>query len=128
VQVDTRYARNGDTTIAWTVTGAGSIDLLFVAGFVSHVEHFWEEPGLAAFFERLGRFARVIVMDRRGCGLSDPRPPGLELDEEARDVLAVLDAAGSERAVLMGYTSGGAIAVRTATLADLVQRSLGVHQ
>src|SRR6476659_5120807 len=77
--------------------GEGALDLVFIPGFVSHVEHFWDEPGLAAFFERLGRFARVIVMDRRGCGLSDPRAPGLTLDDEARDVLAVLDAAGRER-------------------------------
>jgi class 3 adenylate cyclase/dienelactone hydrolase len=117
VPVATSYARNGDITLAWSTVGEGSVDLLFVAGFVSHVEHFWEEPGLAAFFERLGRFARVIVMDRRGCGLSDPRRPGITLDDEAGDVLAVLDAAGSERAVLMGYTTGGAPAVRAATLA-----------
>src|SRR5205085_4991793 len=102
---------------AWSATGDADIDLLFVPGFVSHVEHFWEEPGLAAFFERLARFARVIVMDRRGCGLSDPRHPGLTLDEEAADMLAVLDAAGSDRAVVMGYTMGGAVAVRAATLA-----------
>src|SRR6476620_3541105 len=99
------------------VSGEGALDLVFIPGFVSHVEHFWEEPGLAAFFERLSRFARVIVMDRRGCGLSDPRAPGLTLDDEARDVLAVLDAAGSERAVLFGFTMGGAVAVRAATLA-----------
>ncbi len=114
---DTRYARNDDVTLAWMASGEGALDLVFIPGFVSHVEHFWEEPGLAAFFERLGRFARVIVMDRRGCGLSDPRAPGLTLDDEARDVLAVLDAAGSERAVLFGFTMGGAVAVRAATLA-----------
>ena len=114
---DTRYARNDDVTLAWMASGEGALDLVFIPGFVSHVEHFWEEPGLAAFFERLGRFARVIVMDRRGCGLSDPRAPGLTLDDEARDVAAVLDAAGSERAVLFGFTMGGAVAVRAATLA-----------
>ena len=114
---ETRYARNDDVTLAWMATGEGALDLVFIPGFVSHVEHFWEEPGLAAFFERLARFARVIVMDRRGCGLSDPRAPGLTLDDEARDVLAVLDAAGSDRAVLFGFTMGGAVAVRAATLA-----------
>ncbi|MEP6953119.1 MAG: adenylate/guanylate cyclase domain-containing protein [Solirubrobacteraceae bacterium] len=114
---ETRYARNDDVTLAWMAVGDGALDLVFVPGFVSHVEHFWEEPGLAAFFERLSRFARVIIMDRRGCGLSDPRTPDVTLDDEARDVLAVLDGAGSERAVLFGYTMGGAIAVRAATLA-----------
>ncbi|MDP9344668.1 MAG: adenylate/guanylate cyclase domain-containing protein [Actinomycetota bacterium] len=114
---ETRYARNDDVTLAWLALGDGLVDLVFIPGFVSHVEHFWEEPGLAAFFERLSRFARVIILDRRGCGLSDPRAPGLTLDDEARDVLAVLDAAGSERAVLFGFTMGGAVAVRAATLA-----------
>ena len=62
-------------------------------------------------------FTRLIVMDRRGCGLSDPRHEALSLEDEARDVLAVLDAAGSERAVLMGYTTGGLLTIATAALA-----------
>ena len=124
---ETRYARNDDVTLAWMAAGEGALDLVFIPGFVSHVEHFWEEPGLAAFFERLSRFARVIVMDRRGCGLSDPRAPGLTLDDEARDVLAVLDAAGSERAVLFGFTMGGAVAVRAATLAPQRAQALVLY-
>ena len=117
MQIETRYARNGDATIAWTAAGDAPTDLLFVPGFVSHVEHLWEQPGLAGFFERLMGFTRLLVMDRRGCGLSDPRPAGLSLEDEARDVLAVLDAAGSERAVLMGYTTGGLLTIATATMA-----------
>jgi class 3 adenylate cyclase len=117
VLVDTRYARNGDATIAWTARGDAPTDLLFIPGFVSHVEHLWEQPGLAGFFERLMGFTRFLVMDRRGCGLSDPRNAALSLEDEARDVLAVLDAAGSERAVLMGYTTGGPLAITTAALA-----------
>jgi class 3 adenylate cyclase len=117
VQIDTRYARNGDATIAWTAAGAAPTDLLFIPGFISHVEHLWEQPGLAGFFERLMGFTRLLIMDRRGCGLSDPRTAALELEDEARDVLAVLDAAGSERAVLMGYTTGGPLAITTAALA-----------
>ena len=62
-------------------------------------------------------FSRLLNMDRRGCGLSDPRNEALSLEDEARDVLAVLDAAGSERAVLMGYTTGGPLAITTAALA-----------
>jgi class 3 adenylate cyclase/alpha-beta hydrolase superfamily lysophospholipase len=117
VQIETRYARNGDATIAWTAAGAAPTDLLFIPGFISHVEHLWEQPGLAGFFERIMGFARLLVMDRRGCGLSDPRTEAVDLEEEARDVLAVLDAAGSERTVLMGYTTGGPLAITTAALA-----------
>ena len=73
VQIETRYARNGDATIAWTAAGDAPTDLLFVPGFISHVEHLWEQPGLAGFFERLMGFTRLLIMDRRGCGLSDPR-------------------------------------------------------
>jgi pimeloyl-ACP methyl ester carboxylesterase len=117
VQIETRYARNGDATIAWTAAGSAPTDLLFIPGFISHVEHLWEQPGLAGFFERIMGFARLLIMDRRGCGLSDPRTAALDLEQESRDVLAVLDAAGSERAVLMGYTTGGPLAITTAALA-----------
>jgi class 3 adenylate cyclase len=113
----TRYARNGETTLAWTAVGEGPIDLLFVPGFISHVEHLWEEPGVASFFARMTSFARVIIMDRRGCGLSDRRVEEVGLEDEALDILSVLDAADSERAVLMAYTTGGAPAIHTAALA-----------
>lgn len=117
MQVETRYARNEDATIAWTALGDAPTDLLFIPGFISHVEHLWEQPGLAGFFERLMGFTRFVVMDRRGCGLSDPRTEALSLDDEVGDVLAVLDAAGSERAVVMGYTTGGPLAITTAARA-----------
>jgi pimeloyl-ACP methyl ester carboxylesterase len=67
----TRYAKAGDVYIAYQVTGDGGFDLVFVPGFVSHVEHSWEEPGLARFFQRLGAFSRLIRLDKRGTGLSD---------------------------------------------------------
>ena len=73
MQIETCYARNGDANIAWTAAGDAPTDLLFIPGFISHVEHLWEQPGLAGFFERLMGFSRLLVMDRRGCGLSDPR-------------------------------------------------------
>ncbi|HEY7618562.1 MAG TPA: adenylate/guanylate cyclase domain-containing protein [Solirubrobacteraceae bacterium] len=117
MQIETRYARNDGATIAWTSAGDAPTDLLFIPGFISHVEHLWEQPGLAGFFERLTGFTRFIVMDRRGCGLSDSRPEELGLDDEVADVLAVLDAAGSERAVLMGYTTGGLLAITVAARA-----------
>ena len=108
MSVPTRYARNGDVNLAYQVHGDGPIDLLFVSAFINHVEHVWENPGLARFFERLTRFARLILMDRRGSGLSDDGELGI--DHEVADVRAVLDAAGSERAALLSYTAGGPLA------------------
>lgn len=105
------YARNDAVTLAWAFTGTGSIDLLFLPGLISHVETFFEEPALARFLEEgLGRFCRVIVMDRRGTGMSDPMQGTLSVEEELADLDAVLDAAGSERAAVLGYTSGGPLA------------------
>src|SRR4051812_4335567 len=116
MDVQAQYARNGDATIAWSSVGDGNLDILFVPGLISHVEHIWDEPGLASFFARMGSYARVIVLDRRGIGLSDPRTARMTLEDEVGDVLAVLDAAGSERAALMGHTTGGPLAIKAAAL------------
>jgi class 3 adenylate cyclase len=106
---ETRYARSGDVNIAYQVFGAGALDLVYVPGWVSHVEEAWEDPELAALLRRLGSFARVIVFDKRGTGLSDRVPverlPTLE--ERMDDVRAVMDAAGSRRAALFGASEGG---------------------
>ena len=104
----TRYARNGDVNLAFQVHGDGPRDLLFVSAYINHVEHVWEDPGLARFLNRLTGFARLIVMDRRGSGLSDDGE--LTVEAELADVHAVLDAAGSERVALFSYTAGGALA------------------
>ena len=111
---ETRYAQSGDATLAWTSLGDGPTDLLFLPGIVSHVEHVRDDPGMASFLDRLGSFARVILMDRRGSGLSDPIDGSLSLEDEVADVLAVLEAAGSESAVLLGYLTGGPLAIRVA--------------
>jgi len=109
VPPETRYAKSGDIHIAYQVTGDGPIDLVYVPTWISHVEHLWEEPRVARFFERLASFARLILFDRRGSGLSDPAPaPALE--EQMDDVLAVLDAVGSERAALFAQLEGGGMA------------------
>lgn len=106
-----RYAKSGDVNIAYQVTGDGPIDLVLVAGFISHLEMDWEDPRSAHFLERLGSFARLIRFDKRGTGLSDR--PGYVPDLEVRmdDVRAVMDAAGSERAALFGYSEGGPMCV-----------------
>ncbi len=103
----TRYARSGDAHIAYQVFGDGDIDLVFVPGFVSNIEHYWQTPGIPAFLERLGSFARVVMFDKRGTGLSDPvaEPPPLE--QRMDDMQAVMDAVGLERAALFGISEGG---------------------
>ncbi len=92
--------------IAYQVFGEGDLDLVLVPGFVTHVELIWESEPSARFLTELGSFARVINFDRRGSGLSDPVPDAPTLEERMDDVRAVMDAAGSERAVLMGVSEG----------------------
>jgi pimeloyl-ACP methyl ester carboxylesterase len=104
-----RYARSGSVNIAYQVTGSGPIDLVFVMGWVSHLEYFWNEPSFARFLTRLSGMARLILFDKRGTGLSDPVPVSElpSLDTRLDDVRAVMEAAGSRRAVLMGVSEGG---------------------
>lgn len=107
---ETRYALSGDVSIAYQVLGTGPVDLVFVPGFVSNVEYAWEEPRLAAFYEALSEFCRLIAFDKRGTGLSD-RVRGLpDLETRMDDVRAIMDAVGSERAAIVGYSEGAALA------------------
>jgi pimeloyl-ACP methyl ester carboxylesterase/class 3 adenylate cyclase len=105
----TKYAKSGDIHIAYQVVGTGPLDLVYVPGWFSHLDHNWDSPDNAYFLERLASFCRLILFDKRGTGLSDPvavtNPPTLE--ERMDDVRAVLDAVGSERAALMGLSEGG---------------------
>lgn len=107
--IETRYARSGDVNVAYQVVGSGPMDLVFVMGWVSNIDQFWTEPSFARFLHRLASFARLIVFDKRGTGLSDRVPverlPNLE--ERMDDVRAVMDAAGSRRAALVGVSEGG---------------------
>jgi pimeloyl-ACP methyl ester carboxylesterase len=111
VNRETKYARSGDVHIAYQVVGDGPVDLVFVPGWITHVELAWEDPFEAAFRRRLAGFARLIVFDKRGTGLSDRVPVDQLpiLEERMDDVRAVMDAAGSERAALMGVSEGGAM-------------------
>jgi pimeloyl-ACP methyl ester carboxylesterase/DNA-binding winged helix-turn-helix (wHTH) protein len=102
-----RYTRSGDVNIAYQVLGRGPIDLLFVMGWVSHLEYFWTEPSFARFLRRLASFSRLILFDKRGTGLSDRVADMPTLEERMDDVRAVLSAAGSRRAVLLGVSEGG---------------------
>jgi class 3 adenylate cyclase len=107
---ETRYARSGDLHIAYQVVGEGPIDLVYVPSWISQVEHYWEEPVVAGYFERLASFSRLIMFDRRGSGLSDPVPLAPTLEEQIDDVVAVMDAAVSEQAAIFALLDGGAMA------------------
>ena len=109
MQPTTHYAKSGDVHIAYQVVGDGPIDLVYVQGWVSHLEHAWEYPPLARCLRRLASFSRLIRLDKRGTGLSDRTPELPTLEQRMDDVRAVLDAVGSERAVLFGSSEGGAM-------------------
>jgi pimeloyl-ACP methyl ester carboxylesterase len=96
------YARNGEVNIAYQVLGNGPMDLVFTMGWVSNVEYFWSEPSLARFLRRLAGFSRLILLDKRGSGLSDRTAGPPSLEERVEDVRAVLNAVGSRRAALVG--------------------------
>ena len=102
----THYARSGDVSIAYQVFGDGP-DLVFIPGSYAHLELQWEFPHTARFFERLASFCRVMIFDKRGTGMSDRNVGVPTLEEEMDDVLAVLDAVGSERAAMHGSSEGG---------------------
>src|SRR6185295_14623622 len=99
---ETMYARSEDVNIAYQVIGDAPLDLVFVMGWVSHMEYFWREPSFARFLLRLASFSRLILFDKRGTGLSDRVPINQlpTLEQRMDDVRAVMDAVGSERAAL----------------------------
>jgi pimeloyl-ACP methyl ester carboxylesterase len=107
MQPDTRYAQSGDVNIAYQVLGEGPRDLVFVPGWVSNIEVYWEEPTLARFLTRLSSFSRLILFDKRGTGLSDRVTDMPSLEVRMDDVRAVMDAVGSEQAALLGTSEGG---------------------
>lgn len=105
----TKYAKSGEVNIAYQVIGNGALDLVYVPGWISNVEENWAEPSYARFLTRLASFARLILFDKRGTGLSD-RVAEHELptlEQRMDDVRAVMDAAGSDRAALFGVSEGG---------------------
>src|ERR1700745_3173126 len=108
---ETQYARSGNLHIAYQVAGDGPVDLVFVHGWISHIEHLWEEPSVARFLHRLSSFSRLILLDKRGTVLSDPASLDKLPTREERmdDVRAVMDAVGSPRAALLGTSEAGAL-------------------
>ena len=110
-QPETRYAQSGDFNIAYQTIGDGPIDVVFVFGWVSNLNQIWADPASAKFFQRISSYARLILFDKRGTGMSDPvfAPPLLE--DRMDDMRAVMDAVGSERAALIGLSEGGPMTV-----------------
>lgn len=110
--IETRYARLGDDHIAYQVVGSGPVDLVFMSAWFSHVDGRWEEPRFAAMLRRLASFSRLILFDKRGSGASDALPSTEPTWEDwADDILAVMDDAGSERAVVVGVADSGPFAI-----------------
>jgi pimeloyl-ACP methyl ester carboxylesterase len=128
VGAETRYALSGDVHIAYQVTGEGPFDLVFVPGFVTHMELQWKMPGFGDFLNELGLVARLIRFDKRGTGMSDPVSGAPSLETRMDDVRAVMDAAGSQRAAFYGLSEGAAMSILFAAtyperVAALVVRS-----
>jgi class 3 adenylate cyclase len=124
MQPDTKYAKSGDVRVAYQVTGAGPVDLVLVPGTASHLDMDWEWPEKVSFLERLGSFCRLIRFDKRGTGLSDRPTDAATLEERMDDIRAVMDAAGSDRAVLFGFSEGANLAVLFAAMFPQRARAL----
>ena len=111
MEPETRYALSGDVHIAYQVVGDGPIDLVFVPGFVTHMELQWKLPEYGAFINELGSFSRLIRFDKRGTGMSDPVSGAPNLETRMDDVRAVMDAVGSRRAAFYGLSEGAAMSI-----------------
>jgi pimeloyl-ACP methyl ester carboxylesterase/DNA-binding CsgD family transcriptional regulator len=120
----TRYARSGEVHVAWQSLGEGPVDLIFIPGWVSHVEAGWRFPEVASFLRELAQSSRLLVFDKRGTGLSDPLPRASTMEERMDDVRAVMDAASVRRAVLFGASEGVSLAILFA--ASYPERTLGL--
>ena len=107
----TRYARSGDVNIAYQTMGDAPLDIIMVPGLTSHVEFMHELIGYTAFLRRLSKFARVVTFDKRGQGLSDRITGASSLEQRMDDVRAVMDAVGSRRAIVVGFSEGSAMSV-----------------
>jgi class 3 adenylate cyclase len=124
----TRYATGGGgASIAYQVCGEGPFDLVLVPGFVSHLDLQWTDPGFARFLRRLASFSRLIIFDKTGTGISDPLDHVATLEERRDEILAVMDAAGSERASFLAFSEGGPATMLLAASAPERVRSLVLY-
>ncbi len=107
----TKYAKSGEINIAYQVVGEGSIDIIYIPGWVSNIDMMWTEYRLATFLTKLASFSRLILFDKRGTGLSDRMNKYSTLEERIDDIRAVMDAVGSESAALFGHSEGGSVSM-----------------
>jgi pimeloyl-ACP methyl ester carboxylesterase len=120
-----KYARSGDVNIAYQVTGKrGAVDLVSAPGTMSHLALSWDEPRTVQMIERMSRFARFIRFDKRGTGMSDRVTDAATLEERADDIRAVMDASGSDQAVVLGGSEGGSMACMFAAMHPARTRAL----
>src|SRR5688572_17604360 len=120
-QIVTRYAKSGQLNIAYQLFGAGSVNMVLIPGWASHVENIWTLPQFADFADKLAQFASVVILDRRGTGMSDPVVDPPTLEERMDDVRAVMDAVCWDRAAIFGVSEGGPMAMLfAATFPDRV--------
>lgn len=105
----TKYAKSSDINIAYQVVGKGSVDLIYVPGWVSNIDAMWEDPKISYFLNRLIKFTRLSLFDKRGTGLSDRVSALSTLEERMEDITSVMDAADSEKAILFGHSEGGTV-------------------
>ncbi|MEX1296088.1 MAG: adenylate/guanylate cyclase domain-containing protein [Candidatus Limnocylindrales bacterium] len=108
---DVRFAQSGDVSVAYAVHGEGPVDIVYVQGAMTHLEANWELQPFRRFVERLSESFRVICFDKRGMGMSDRVPGATTLETRMDDIRAVMDAAGSERAAIIGESEGGPLAM-----------------
>lgn len=125
---ETKYARSGDLHIAYQVSGDGPIDLLWIPTWIWQIEHVLEQPWVARMFSRVHSFARLITFDRRGTGMSDPIAGAPTLEEQMDDVVAVMDAVGSEQAAVVAMLEAGAMACLFAATHPERTRALVLYQ
>src|SRR5580704_2604019 len=126
---ETRYARSGEVRIAYQVVGQGPIDLVFIPGCMSNLDIHWEEAGFSHLLHRLATFSRLILLDKRGTGLSDRTDSGElpSLQTHVDDLRAVMDAAGSGRAALLGTSDGAALSILFAATCPERTRALVLY-
>ncbi|WP_417196560.1 alpha/beta fold hydrolase [Bizionia sp.] len=120
----TNYTKSGDFNIAYQVVGEGSIDILYIPGWVSNIDMMWAEPRLASFLTRLSIFSRLIIFDKRGTGLSDRSDEYSTMEERMDDINAVLDAVNSQKAFLFSHSEGGSVSLLYSL--KYPQKTLGV--
>ena len=119
---DTQYARCGDLSLAYQVFGSGPVNIVVSGSFVTNVEVLWTSPEYKAFFDHLASFARVLIFDKAGVGMSDPIAKVRTVEERVTEIEVLMDTVGFEHAALLGFSEGGADSILAGRLATKPER------